>query len=81
MLVQQVQSMFRQRMRMALSGASWTDLSVGVASLQRDGCLNGQALLNKADERLYDAKRAGKGRCHGLEILSDVALSATSPLS
>ncbi len=37
-------------------------LSVGVAGLHADGLYTGTALLNKADERVYQAKRAGRGR-------------------
>ncbi|MFW6059377.1 MAG: GGDEF domain-containing protein [Phycisphaeraceae bacterium] len=66
LFVEQVQRVFRQRMRALLGCECWADLSMGVASLHRDDCANGPALVEKADEYLYQAKHSGKGRCHGL---------------
>ena len=40
-------------------------MSAGVASVRRDDCDTGQALLNKADAALYAAKRGGKNTVAG----------------
>lgn len=41
------------------------NLSIGIASLVGDHCEDGKSLLLKADQRLYEAKRAGRGRTAG----------------
>ena len=38
------------------------NLSIGISSLRHDGCTDANALLHRADTRLYEAKREGKGR-------------------
>ncbi len=40
-------------------------LSIGVASLSRDGAADGADLMQRADENLYLAKQAGKGMAMG----------------
>lgn len=57
-----IRALFRQQARAALPQGPHTDLSVGVASLTTDPCEDGPSLLKLADQRLYAAKRAGKGR-------------------
>ena len=58
---------FRQQVRAMQPTGPFADLSLGIATLQRDRCDSGQKLLDKADERLYEAKRSGKGRVAGLD--------------
>ncbi len=48
-------------------------ISIGIAGLQADGLASGAALLSKADERVYTAKRAGRGRTASPLGLSDAA--------
>lgn len=57
-----IRALFRQQTRATLPRGPHTDLSVGVASLTDDPCSDGESLLKLADQRLYAAKRAGKGR-------------------
>lgn len=76
--VEQVRGMFRQHMQVMLNRECWADLSIGVASLRRDGCADGEALLDKADEHLYKAKHDGKGRHHGVE---ESGGESTAPLA
>ena len=64
---QQLTRHFRQQVRAMHPGGPYADLSIGIATLQRDACDTGQKLLDKADERLYEAKRNGKGRVAGLD--------------
>lgn len=71
-LTAQVRDLFRQRMRSLLASACWGDLSIGVASMRRDGCADARALLDKADAHLYHAKHEGKGQCYGVEALRAV---------
>lgn len=57
---------FRQQTRAARPAGPHTGLSAGVAEIGADQCKDGSALLKLADERLYEAKRSGKGRtCAG----------------
>ncbi len=63
----QLLTLFRQHVRAKLPADILADLSIGVASMQADGLSAGAALLQKADENLYAAKRAGKGRSVGLD--------------
>ena len=60
-LAGQLLTLFRQHAHTVLGGKVRADLSIGIASLKRDGG-DGQTLLSTADERLYEAKRQGKGR-------------------
>jgi len=62
----QLRSLLLQHVRTALPEGPAIDLSIGVASLERDGFANGCELLKAADTELYAAKRAGKGRTFGL---------------
>jgi diguanylate cyclase (GGDEF)-like protein len=57
-----VRSLFRSQARVALPAGVQPDLSAGIAWLRRDGAADGPDLMKKADEKLYEAKRAGKGR-------------------
>ena len=56
---------FRQQVRAMHPEGPFADLSMGVATMQHDACETGQALLDAADARLYEAKRGGKGRTAG----------------
>jgi len=62
-----IQSLFRQHARVTLGGELTVSVSMGVASLKRDKIRTGEALLARADERLYEAKRNGKARTVGIE--------------
>lgn len=57
----QLRTLFRQHAHIALPPQINTDLSMGVASSQRDQIDRAQELLKRADENLYAAKRNGKG--------------------
>ena len=71
-LTETVRGMFRQRLQSLLGANDWADLSIGVASMRRDGCVDGEALMNKADQHLYHAKHGGKGQSFGLnEVTAD----------
>jgi diguanylate cyclase (GGDEF)-like protein len=59
-------SLFHQRASGGPSASGkQTGLSIGIASLNRDQVRNGRELLDRADERLYAAKRAGKNQIVG----------------
>ncbi len=62
----QLRSLLLQHVRTVLPEGPAIDLSIGIASLERDGIANGCELLKVADTELYAAKRAGKGRTFGL---------------
>ena len=65
-LADSIRMLFRQQSKSMLADAGLvTDLSAGVASLSDDGLTDGPALLKLADQRLYRAKRSGKGRTCG----------------
>ncbi|MFW5683090.1 MAG: GGDEF domain-containing protein, partial [Phycisphaeraceae bacterium] len=74
---QQLTRHFRQQVRAMHPGGPFADLSIGIATMKRDGLHTGQKLLDKADERLYQAKRSGKGRIAGLG--TPAASPAASP--
>ncbi|MEM9884018.1 MAG: GGDEF domain-containing protein [Planctomycetota bacterium] len=57
-----VRRLYRQRSAAMLGPATETDLSVGASSMLREGCRDGEELIERADEHLYTAKREGKGR-------------------
>ena len=58
-----IRTIFRQQARSILDRAGLSaDLSAGVASLTDDKIEDAQALIKLADQRLYQAKRGGKGR-------------------
>ncbi|MCX5662037.1 MAG: diguanylate cyclase [Planctomycetota bacterium] len=59
---QQILALFRQHARAALPPHCQASLSIGVASLDHDGPAGGAELLERADARLYAAKRSGKDR-------------------
>lgn len=54
-------ALFRQHSRARYPGEASPDLSIGVASVNAAKVESVAELLNKADEQLYVAKRAGKG--------------------
>ena len=58
---QRLRSLFQHEVRTLLSGQVRSDLSMGIAALS-DGPTTGRQLLQAADERLYAAKRDGKGQ-------------------
>ena len=65
-LADSIRMLFRQQSRSILNrGGLCADLSAGVASLASDNLADANALLKLADQRLYDAKRTGKGRTCG----------------
>ena len=67
-LADSIRMLFRQQAKSMLSKASLSaDLSVGVASLAEDQITDGYALIKLADQRLYQAKRTGKGKTVGSE--------------
>lgn len=67
-LADSIRTLFRQQSRSMLNEAGLNaDLSIGVASLAGDGLSDGMELLKLADQRLYQAKRTGKGRTCGAE--------------
>ena len=58
-----IRTLFRQQARSLLDRAGISaDLSAGVASLNADKLTDAPALIKLADQRLYEAKRSGKGR-------------------
>lgn len=58
-----IRMLFRQQSASLLSRANLNaDLSAGVASLNDDEPADAAALIKLADQRLYEAKRSGKGR-------------------
>jgi diguanylate cyclase (GGDEF)-like protein len=58
-----IRMLFRQQAKSLLSRASLNaDLSAGVASLAADDVSDAPSLIKLADQRLYEAKRSGKGR-------------------
>lgn len=58
-----IRMLFRQQAKSLLSRANLNaDLSAGVASLADDDIHDAAALIKLADQRLYEAKRSGKGR-------------------
>lgn len=75
-LTEQFHALFRQCTQSTLPKQAGCDLSIGVSSLQRDfgpddDALDAKLIVDKlieiADERLYHAKREGKGRVAGLD--------------
>lgn len=61
----QLYALFRQHTRVVVRGEIKPDLSMGAASIHRDGITSPQDLIKRADEYLYTSKRAGKGRLTG----------------
>ncbi|MEE9211056.1 MAG: GGDEF domain-containing protein, partial [Phycisphaeraceae bacterium] len=61
----QLIALFRQQVGVILSKSIACGLSIGVVSLRRDGAETGRQLIEKADARLYAAKRSGKGQVAG----------------
>ncbi len=59
----QTRAHFRRQSRTVLGDSGLSpDLSIGIASMHVDACHTGAELMSKADEYLYTAKNAGKGR-------------------
>ena len=66
-LADTIRMLFRQQSRTMLEQAGLhADLSAGVASMIADDLPNAGALIKLADQRLYQAKRTGKGRTCGI---------------
>ena len=66
-LADTIRMLFRQQSRSVLERAGLScDLSAGVAALKADGLDDAHALIKLADQRLYQAKRSGKGKTCGL---------------
>lgn len=65
-LAEQMLALFRQQVKLVIKGDLKPDLSIGVASMIRERAKDGEALLQAADRRLYQAKRAGKGQVVGV---------------
>jgi diguanylate cyclase (GGDEF)-like protein len=62
-LADSVRRLFRQQAAQRIANPTCRpDLSAGVAGLFYDHAKDGDALLNAADARLFEAKRAGRGR-------------------
>jgi len=55
-------ALFRQHAHLAVRTDTRPDLSIGIADLHRDNLRDSASLLLRADERLYAAKRAGRGQ-------------------
>ena len=62
----QIIALFRQHARASIKADPKPDLSMGVASVNRDRIEKPAELLERADANLYHAKRAGKGRVAGI---------------
>lgn len=63
---ERVRVLFRQYAAGSAMAKLPVDLSMGVAFLPSAGITTGEQLLQRADENLYAAKRAGKGRTIGV---------------
>ncbi|MHB1157434.1 MAG: GGDEF domain-containing protein [Phycisphaerales bacterium] len=57
--------LIREQAQTLLGNEQHLDVSVGISSLRRDSVSNGLHLLEVADDLLYQAKSAGKGRNAG----------------
>ncbi len=64
-MADQLHALFRQHTRVVVRNAIKPDLSMGAASRLRDCAATPHELIKRADEYLYEAKRAGKGRMEG----------------
>lgn len=62
MLCEQLRDLFASQVRTLMPDQPDLGLSIGIASLQMDNARTGRQLLEAADNRLYMAKRQGKGR-------------------
>lgn len=60
-LTHHIRKLYRQQAAALLGPSLAVDLSVGASSLHREGCRDGEELMEQADQHLYQAKRAGKG--------------------
>lgn len=60
-LIDHVRQLFRRRAASLLGPGFAVDISAGAASLRLERCRDGEELLERADQYLYQAKRAGKG--------------------
>ena len=65
LLAHRISTLFRQHTHTAVPAGLPVTLSIGIASLRREGAATGVELLAAADYRLYAAKRAGKARAVG----------------
>ncbi len=65
LLAHRISSLFTQHVHTTVRTQVPVSLSIGIASLQRDEARSGHELLEIADRKLYQAKRAGKGHAVG----------------
>ncbi|NJL30129.1 MAG: diguanylate cyclase [Phycisphaerales bacterium] len=65
-ITERLRTLFKQYAAGSALAGLPVDLSMGVAYLPSPGINTGEELLQKADENLYAAKRAGKGRVVGV---------------
>ncbi|MBI1336430.1 MAG: diguanylate cyclase [Phycisphaera sp.] len=65
-LASQLIALFAQNARGLVDTSVKPGLSIGIASLHRDGVASGAELLAAADTALYTAKKTGKGRVVGV---------------
>jgi diguanylate cyclase (GGDEF)-like protein len=66
-VINRIRRLFTQHTRIAVPAGVSVGISAGVASMTRTGAANGALLMQRADECLYAAKGAGKGRVIGAE--------------
>jgi len=64
-MADRLRSLFVHHTRTSMRTEAQVSLSVGIASLQNDRARNGRQLLEIADGKLYEAKRAGKSQTVG----------------
>ena len=65
-ILERMYGLFRREVRTVIPTDPRPDLSIGVASLRRDGVTTAEELLAKADLQLYAAKNAGRAQAAGL---------------
>lgn len=65
MLAHRISSLFLQHTRTTVRTDQPVSLSMGIASMLQDHLRTGHELLEAADRKLYEAKRAGKSRAVG----------------
>ena len=64
--IDRVRSLFNEHTRRTLPDTVNPGLSAGIACLLADGLEDGEALIDRADRRLYDIKHNGKGGTGGV---------------
>lgn len=66
LLAHRLSVLFTHHTHTSLPVAAPVSLSIGIASLRHDGARNGRELVEIADRKLYEAKRAGKATTVGV---------------